>query len=85
MNFKRLLKASFTINVNFECILMPTDNKIENPNLSFTKKYQVHVPCSYRYKINALTKNIVRLLNLILRLFKNLFVILLKKVNIAMK
>ena len=64
---------------------MPTDNKKENPNLSFTNKYQVHVPCSYPYKINALTKNIVSLLNLTLRLFKNLFVILLKKVNIAMK
>ena len=43
-NFKRLLKALFLINAEFEIMLSPeTDNKIEDPNTSYTQKYQDHI------------------------------------------
>ena len=30
---------------------MPEDNGKQNPNESYTKKYQKHVACSYGYKL----------------------------------
>ena len=39
------------IYADFESILVPENNGKENPNESYTKKYQKPVACSYRYKL----------------------------------
>ena len=39
------------IYANFESILVPEDNGKQNPNESYTNKYQKHVVCSYGYKL----------------------------------
>ena len=36
---------------NFESVPVPEDNGKQNPNESYTKKYQKHVACSYSYKL----------------------------------
>ena len=35
---------------DFESILVPEDTEKQNPEGSYTKKYQKHVPCSYGYE-----------------------------------
>ena len=50
-NFKRKIKSPFMIYVDFESILLPEDNGKQNPNESYTNKYQKHVACSYGYKL----------------------------------
>ena len=48
-SFKRLIKALFITNFNFEFILIPlTDNTGFGPN---TRKYHDHIVCSYSYKL----------------------------------
>ena len=32
---------------DFESILVSEDNAKQNPNQSYTEKYQKHIPCSY--------------------------------------
>ena len=39
------------IYADFESILVPEDNGQQNPNESYTNKYQKHVACSYGYKL----------------------------------
>ena len=39
------------INADFESVLMPEDNGKQNPNETYTSKYQKHVPCSCGYKL----------------------------------
>ena len=39
------------ISANFESILVPEDNGKQNPNNSYTNKYQKHVACHYDYKL----------------------------------
>ena len=39
------------IYADFENVLVPGDNGKQNPNGSFTNKYQKHVACSYGYKL----------------------------------
>ena len=36
---------------DFENILVSEDNGKQNPNESYTNKYQKHVACSYGYKL----------------------------------
>ena len=36
---------------DFECILVPEDNKKQNPDESYTKKYKKHVSCIYGFKL----------------------------------
>ena len=50
-NFERKLKSSFMIYTDFEIILVPKNNKKQNPNESYTNKYQKHIACSYGYKL----------------------------------
>ena len=45
------MKSSFLIYADFESILVPQNNGKQNPNESFTNKYQKHVACSYGYKL----------------------------------
>ena len=50
-NFGRKIKPPFMIYADFESILVPEDNGKQNPNESYTNKYQKHVACSYGYKL----------------------------------
>ena len=36
---------------DFESILLPENNKKQNPDVSYTNKYQNHVPCCFGYKL----------------------------------
>ena len=46
-NYKRKIKSSFTIYVDFTSILLPEDNGKQNPKESYMNKYQKHIHCSY--------------------------------------
>ena len=50
-NFERKLKSQFMSYADFDSILVPEDKRKQNPNESYTSKYQKHVACSYRYKL----------------------------------
>ena len=50
-DFERKIKSLFMIYVDFESILVHEDNGKQNPNESYTNKYQKHVACSYGYKL----------------------------------
>ena len=50
-NFERKRELPFIIYVNFENILVPEDNGKQNPNESYTNKYQKHVACGCGYKL----------------------------------
>ena len=39
------------IYADFESILVPEDKGKQNPNETYTNKYQKHVACSYGYKL----------------------------------
>ena len=39
-NYERKIKSPLMINPNFESILVPEDNQKQNPNGSYTNKYQ---------------------------------------------
>ena len=41
------MKSPFMIYASFESILVPEDNEKENPNESYTNRYQKHVACNY--------------------------------------
>ena len=49
-NFERKTKSPFMIYTYFKSILVREDNGTQNPNESYTNKYQKHVDCSYGYK-----------------------------------
>ena len=50
-NYSKQIPAPFKIYVDFECILKNVDNDIINNDISYTKKDQDHVPCSFAYKV----------------------------------
>ena len=50
-HFGRKIKSPFMIYAGFESILLSEDNGKQNPNESYTNKYQKHVACSYGYKL----------------------------------
>ena len=50
-NFERKTKLPFMIYADLESILVPEDNGKQNPNKSYTNKYQKHVACNYGYKL----------------------------------
>ena len=63
-NYSKQLPVPFKIYADFECILCPTSSKkINNENISYIKKYQNHIPCSFAYKVicvdNKFGKDIV--------------------------
>ena len=39
------------IYADFESIIVPEDNRKQNPNKSYRKKYQKHITCSYSCKL----------------------------------
>ena len=50
-NFERKIKLPFTMYAEFETILVPEENRNQNPNKSYTNKCQKHIACSYGYKL----------------------------------
>ena len=62
-NFERKIKSPFVIYADFESILVPEDNGKQNPNDSYTNKYQKHVACSYGYKLVCVDDKFSKLLN----------------------
>ena len=50
-NYQRKIKSPFIIYANFEIILVAEDNWKQNPEESYTNKYQKHIACSYGYKL----------------------------------
>ena len=46
-NFERKVKSPFMVYAHFESILVPEDNGKQNPNKSYTSKYQKHIACKY--------------------------------------
>ena len=50
-NFGRKIKSPFRTYADFESILASEDKEKQNPNQSYTNKYQKHVACSYSYKL----------------------------------
>ena len=54
VNFKkydRKIKLPFIIYADFWKYLMPEINGKQNPEESYTNKYQKHITCSYGYKL----------------------------------
>ena len=50
-NFGRKIKSPFMFYADFESILVPEDNGMQNRNESYTHKYQKHAAFSYGYKL----------------------------------
>ena len=50
-NYERKIKLPLIIYADFESILVPEDNGKQNPEESYTNKYQKHIACSYGYKL----------------------------------
>ena len=55
-NFNRQIPVLFKIHADFGCLLKGVDCVIDNEcfsyeGISFTKKYQDHIPCSFTYKV----------------------------------
>ena len=50
-NYERKLKSPFIIYADFESIVVSVSNGKQNPEESYTKKYQKHIACSYGYKL----------------------------------
>ena len=50
-NFEKKIKSPFIFYADSESILVPEENGKENPNESYTNKYQKHVACSYGYEL----------------------------------
>ena len=50
-NYKRKIKLTYVIYADFESILVPEDNRKQNPDGTYTNKYQKHVACTYSYKL----------------------------------
>ena len=45
-NHERKIKSLFMIYANFAMVLMPEDNKKQNPDEPYTNKYQKYSACS---------------------------------------
>ena len=50
-NYERNINSPFIIYADFENILVPEDNGKQNPEESYTNKYQKYIPFSYGYKL----------------------------------
>ena len=50
-NFDRKIKSPFMIYADCESILVPEDNRKQNPNESYTNRYKKYVACSCGYKL----------------------------------
>ena len=48
-NYERKIKSPFIIYGDFESIMVPEDNRKQNPDESYSNKYQKNLACSYDY------------------------------------
>ena len=64
-NHERKIKSLFISYAHFESNLVPANNGNQNPEETYTKKYQKHISGSYGYKLVVLKKNGISLLNVI--------------------
>ena len=55
-NYSRQIPAPFKIDADFECILKHVYSSINNNDISYTRKYQDQVPCSFAYKVGLVNK-----------------------------
>ena len=64
-NYSKQIPVPFKIYANFESILKKVDCDIIecNSNISYTRKYKDHIPCSFAYKVfyidNKFSKKVV--------------------------
>ena len=49
--YERKIKLLFIIYVDFGSIVVPENSGKQNPEESYTNKYQKHITCSYRFKL----------------------------------
>ena len=50
-NFERKIISPFMIYADFESILVPTDNRKQSLNESYSNKYQKHIASNYGYEL----------------------------------
>ena len=50
-NYHKGLKVPFVIYADFESITQPIEQAERDPSQSYTDGYQVHIPCSFAYKV----------------------------------
>ena len=50
-NYERKIKSPFITYADFESISVPENNGKQNPEESYTSKYQKHIAFSYGYKL----------------------------------
>ena len=50
-NHFKLLDVPFNLYADFECNVKGVKSNDRNNNASYTKKYQLHIPCSFAYKV----------------------------------
>ena len=50
-SYEGKIKSPFMIYAAVESILVPEDNRKQNPDESYSNKYHKHVACSYDYKL----------------------------------
>ena len=64
-NYSKQIAVPFKFYADFECILKKVDCVIIEcySTISYTRKYQDHIPCSFAYKVvcidNKFSKNVV--------------------------
>ena len=59
-NCFKQLPAPFKIYADFECILEKVECDSIKNNSSFTEKYELHIPCSFAYKIVCIDKKFIK-------------------------
>ena len=50
-HFERKIQSPFIIYSDFKSILVPEDDRKQNPDKPYTNKYQKHGACNYGYKL----------------------------------
>ena len=55
------MKSPFMIYAYFESILMPDTEGKQNPDESYTDKYQKQIVCSYRHRLVCVDDNFTKL------------------------
>ena len=59
-NCFKQLPAPFKIYADFECILKKVECDSIKNNSSYTEKYELHIPCSFAYKIVCIDKKFIK-------------------------
>ena len=57
-NYERLHDMPFTVYADFECFVKPLEVKEKDPSMTFTTKYQSHVPSGFCYTIKCMDETI---------------------------